>query len=180
MGTMSFPASAWGLPSCAVSCPGTAGGCGLKAKSAKARRSILNCQGGGGVAERSVRVLPPLPAKAPGRFGLPASLVGMLLPFAAFAVQWTFWGAIGPYAWFLFYPTVFFAPLFGGLWSGVAATVVSTLLAWYVFIPTEFSFRIEDPISVVSIALFAAMGVVFSLFHEHLRRLALKVAQAVT
>ena len=129
------------------------------------------------MAERPVRVLPPLPAKAPGRFGLPASLVGILLPFAAFAVQWTFWGAISPYAWFLFYPTVFFAPLFGGLWSGVAATVVSTLLAWYVFIPTEFSFSIEDPISVVSIALFAVMGVVFSLFHEHLRRLVLKVAQ---
>ena len=124
-----------------------------------------------------VRLSAPLVAKVPGRFGLRATLGGILLPLAAFAVQWTFWDAIGPYAWFLFYPTVFFAPLFGGLWSGIVATVISTLLVWYVFIPTAFSFNIEDPVSMVSIALFAVMGVVFSLFHEHLRRLVLKVAQ---
>jgi PAS domain S-box-containing protein len=124
-----------------------------------------------------VRLSAPFPAKAPGRFGLPASLAGILLPFAAFAVQWTFWDAINPYVWFIFYPTVFFAPLFGGLWSGIVATVISTLLVWYVFIPTAFSFSIENPISVVSIALFALMGVIFSLFHEHLRKLGLKVAQ---
>jgi len=124
-----------------------------------------------------VRLSAPLPAKAPGRFGLRATLGGILLPLAAFAVQWTFWDAISPYAWFLFYPTVFFAPLFGGLWSGIAATVISTLLVWYVFIPTAFSFNIEDPVSMVSIALFAAMGVIFSYFHEHLRKLGLKVAQ---
>ena len=124
-----------------------------------------------------VRLSAPLVAKAPGRFGLRATLGGILLPLAAFAVQWTFWDAISPYAWFLFYPTVFFAPLFGGLWSGIAATVISTLLVWYVFIPTAFSFNIEDPVSMVSIALFAAMGVIFSYFHEHLRKLGLKVAQ---
>jgi hypothetical protein len=102
-----------------------------------AKNAYFSLPGRVGMTE-PVRLSAPLVAKAPGIFGLRASLGGILLPLAAFAVQWTFWDAISPYAWFLFYPTVFFAPLFGGLWSGIVATVISTLLVWYVFILTAF------------------------------------------
>jgi len=68
--------------------------------------------------------------------------LAVLLPVLVFFLQWQLWYAIQPYAWFLFYPTVFFSVLIGRLRGGILATVISTLLVWFVFIPTEFSFAI--------------------------------------
>lgn len=99
--------------------------------------------------------------------GTPATsrvVLAACLPLVALALQWIFWSAIQPYVWFLFYPAVFLSSWVGGLRGGLAATLLSTLLVWYVFIPPPFSFALERPISALSMALFTAMGVAFSLF----------------
>jgi len=97
-------------------------------------------------------------------------VVAVLIPLVAFAVQWVFWEDIQPYAWFLFFPAVFSSSWVGRLWGGLLATVLSTLLVWYFFIPPHFSFALEHPVNLVSIIVFVGMGILFSLFHERLRQ----------
>jgi Domain of unknown function (DUF4118) len=58
----------------------------------------------------------------------------------------------------------------GGLRAGVAATVVSTLLVWWSFVPPQHTLVKEEPRYVLSAAMFVAMGILFSLFHDRLRR----------
>ena len=97
-------------------------------------------------------------------------ILAAVIPLVAFGLQWTFWSEIQPYAWFLFFPAVFFSSWFGGWRGGLLATCLSTVLVWYFFIPPQFSFAIPRPIVLISIGLFIAMGVIFSWFHERLRR----------
>ena len=94
--------------------------------------------------------------------------LAVLLPVLVFFLQWQLWYAIQPYAWFLFYPTVFFSVLIGRLRGGILATVISTLLVWFVFIPTEFSFAIQSPWAMLSVVVFFASGIGFSFFYEHI------------
>ena len=93
-----------------------------------------------------------------------------LIPLAAFGLQFVFWDAIQPYVWFLFFPAVFFSSWVGGLRGGLLATVLSVGLVWYFFIPPQFSFGIERPMSFFSIGMFVLMGVLFSYLHERLRQ----------
>ncbi len=102
--------------------------------------------------------------------------LAILLPLVAFGVQWGFWDFIKPYVWLLFFPAVFLSSWIGGLGSGVAATFLSTILVWFFFIPPRLSFTLESPISLFSIGVFFAMGVLFSLTHERLRRAERKAA----
>lgn len=86
-------------------------------------------------------------------------------------MQWIFWDALKPYAYILLYPTIFFAPMIGGLWAGIAATMMSTLIVWFVFLPPYLSFRLAESGPIQSLVLFAVMGIVFSIFHERMSRL---------
>lgn len=107
------------------------------------------------------------------RFDRPALrhvFLATLIPLVTLALQWIFWASIQPYVWFLFYPAVFLSAWIGGLCGGVAATVVSTLTVWWFFIPYRFSFALERPESAVSLAIFACMGMLFSLTQEQLRK----------
>jgi len=64
-----------------------------------------------------------------------------LIPLVAFVLQWTFWAAIQPYVWFLFFPAVFFSSWIGGKRAGLAATAFlydGCLVVF--FIPERFSF----------------------------------------
>jgi PAS domain S-box-containing protein len=97
-------------------------------------------------------------------------LLALLLPLAAFALQWFFWAAIQPYVWFFFYPAVFFSAWLGGLRGGLAATVLSTGVVWWFFIPSRYSFILERPASALAMGIFAGLGVLFSLTHERLRK----------
>jgi len=106
-------------------------------------------------------------------------MAAILIPLAAFALQWLFWPAIQPYAWFLFYPSIFLSSWVGGLRGGLAATAFSTLAVWWFFIPTPNSFNLERPASVISIAVFAVTGILFSLTHERLRRANRRAAAAL-
>ncbi|HWR03527.1 MAG TPA: ATP-binding protein [Humidesulfovibrio sp.] len=97
-------------------------------------------------------------------------LAALSIPLLAFAVQWTFWDAIKPYVWFLFFPAVFFSSRIGGLKGGLLATLLSAALVDYFFIPPQFAFAVSNPVSIISIVIFLGMGALFSLSHERLRQ----------
>lgn len=100
-------------------------------------------------------------------------LVALVPPLVTFAVQRFLWTSLSPFAWFLFYSAVFISSWYGGFWSGVGATLFSTLLVWSQFIPLEElegESRLDEPRYLVSTAAFVCMGLAFSTFHERLRR----------
>lgn len=107
------------------------------------------------------------------------SLAALLPPVVAFFVQWFFWSTLSPFAWFLFYPTVFISTWIGGYWSGIGATLLSTAIAWWAFIPPQWSLVIKDPLYVGSTLLHLTMGIAFSAVHGRLRRAKLDAAEAL-
>lgn len=94
----------------------------------------------------------------------------VLLPLLALGVQWLCWSWLQPFVWFLFYPAVFFSAWRGALRGGLWATAFSTLIVWYFFIPTQRSFIVQDSRSLLSVVMFAGMGVLFALVHERLKQ----------
>ncbi len=99
-------------------------------------------------------------AQNSSRFLRPISAV--LIPLVAFILQSIFWAAIKPFAWFFFFPAVYFSAWASGLSGGIIATIISTALAWWFFIPPEHSFALEDSFTLGSISLFMGMGILFS------------------
>ncbi|MCX7192065.1 MAG: DUF4118 domain-containing protein [Proteobacteria bacterium] len=106
-------------------------------------------------------------------------LLAVLLPLVACTLQWLLWDFITPYVWFLFFPAVFFSAWLGGLSGGLTATLISTLLVWYLFIPPVFSFTLGNSASALTIAMFVFMGSLFAFFFEHLRRTTLRTDEAL-
>lgn len=101
-----------------------------------------------------------------GRFA-----IALLLPFIAAGMQWLLWDPwIKPYVWFLFFPTAFFSAWIGGWRGGLAATLISALLVWFVFIAPQFSFVLEQTSSIFSIIVFILQGGLFAWMFERLRR----------
>jgi PAS domain S-box-containing protein len=99
----------------------------------------------------------------------PRLILAILLPFIACGVQWLLWDAyIKPYVWFLFFPAAFFSAWLGGLRGGLAGTVIGALLAWYVYIPPQFSLVLEQAASAASVALFVMMGSLYAWIFERL------------
>ncbi|MBI5889907.1 MAG: PAS domain S-box protein [Nitrosomonadales bacterium] len=96
-------------------------------------------------------------------------LLSLLLPFVACALQWWLWAYLSPYVWFLFFPVAFFSAWIGGFSGGIAATAISALLVWYVFMPKTFSFELDNPASAFSIVVFVIMGALFAFLFERLR-----------
>lgn len=93
----------------------------------------------------------------------------IIMPFVACGLQWLIWDAyIKPYVWFLFFPTAFFCAWLGGLRGGLVGTLISALLVWYVYIPPQFSFALDNPASAWSIGIFVVMGGLFAWFFERL------------
>ncbi|CAA6606461.1 membrane hypothetical protein [Rhodospirillaceae bacterium LM-1] len=88
--------------------------------------------------------------------------LSLLLPLTALGMQWLLWSWIEPFVWFFFYPAVFFSARFGGLRSGVASTLLSTLFVWHFFIPPRFSWQIDNPNAIWSMMLFFIMGCLIS------------------
>src|SRR3989338_89039 len=117
--------------------------------------------------------------KAQNPIKLNRLILAMLLPLVAFSLQSIFWAAIKPFAWFLFFPAVFFSSWIGGLPGGVIATLISTALAWWAFISPEHSFALEDPFQLVSIALFMGMGFLFGYTQERVDKANRKTAEAL-
>ncbi|HEY1373932.1 MAG TPA: PAS domain S-box protein [Candidatus Binatia bacterium] len=104
--------------------------------------------------------------------------------FAVFAVILAAWlrefldPAIGQgLPFIIFYPAVVLAAWFGGLGPGLCATVLAELIAWYMFIPVLYSFRILDRTALAQMIIFLLGGVLISLLAEGLHR-ARRKAQA--
>jgi PAS domain S-box-containing protein len=112
--------------------------------------------------------------------GLLRPALAMLPPAVALAVQTIFWSIFRPYAWFLFYPAVFFSSWIGGLPSGLISTVASVAIVSWFFLPPEHALSVERPEDVLSAVGFMSMGVLFSIFHGRLRRVNEQVAEALT
>ncbi|HLF96067.1 MAG TPA: PAS domain S-box protein [Methylococcaceae bacterium] len=110
--------------------------------------------------------------------GIPRPLLALLPPLAACFLQWQFWAVIRPSAWLLFYPAVFCSSWIGGPFAGLIATVLSTALAWWFFIPPEYGFSKADPESIVSAAVFVGMGILFSHGHARLRQATQQAAES--
>jgi len=100
------------------------------------------------------------------------SLVALLPPLLAVALQWALWALIEPLIWFLFYPAIFISSWIGGRRSGVIATIMSVALVWWFFIPSRHSFALSSitPAHFFSTGAFFGMGVLFAAFHERLRK----------
>ena len=102
--------------------------------------------------------------------------LAVLIPAGTFVAQTALWDYVSPYAWFLFYPCIFFSALVAGLYGGLLSTAISTTLVWFCFIPPRYSFAVEKPGLFVSIAGFALTGIVFSVFSDRMRRQNLRMA----
>jgi len=73
---------------------------------------------------------------------------------AATFLRWV----IGPYAmqgtpFITYYPAILLATFLGGLWPGILATAASAVLAWFAFIPPQWSLEVGRP-EAVSLTLF--------------------------
>jgi diguanylate cyclase (GGDEF)-like protein/PAS domain S-box-containing protein len=100
----------------------------------------------------------------------PLRVAAAMLPLlAALTLQWLFWPWIDPYAWFLFYPAVLASSWIGGLAAGLSATAAAVVTVWWFFIPAQYSW-VKDNAPVFPAAVFATMGIIFSLLHDRLRR----------
>ncbi|MFA7398974.1 MAG: PAS domain S-box protein, partial [Sideroxydans sp.] len=106
-------------------------------------------------------------------------LIAVLPPLVAGLLQWYFWDAIQPYVWLLLFPAVFISSWRGGLYSGLVSTVFSATLAIWFFIPPQFSFAVDSPMSLISASVFCVMGVMFSISHEIRIRLERQAAEAM-
>ena len=100
----------------------------------------------------------------------PRLIVSILLPFLALAAQWLLWPWLKPFVWFLFFPAVFFSARLGGLWGGLASSVLCAGIVWYFFLPPQLNWAIQNPNNLWSVGLFLAMGWLFSDTQERLRR----------
>lgn len=104
------------------------------------------------------------------RFPTAIPLLAMLAPLVAFILQWIFWGFIQPYAWFLFYPAVFISSWIGGRRVGLLATAISVAAVWWSFMPPEYTFVKGNIEFIFPAAVFIGTGILFSFFHERLRK----------
>jgi PAS domain S-box-containing protein len=95
-------------------------------------------------------------------------LLALLAPLVALAVQWALWPWLKPYAWFLFYPAIFLSARIGGLRASVLATVLSTTLVLWFFVPPEHSFEVKANY-VFPAALFLVVGIVSGILRERVR-----------
>jgi PAS domain S-box-containing protein len=100
----------------------------------------------------------------------PRLALSILLPLAACGLQWLLWEYIKPYAWVVFFPTVFFCAWLGGLRGGLIGTTLSAVLAWYFFIPSPASLFAGNPAGVIAITVFLIMGYLFAFLFERLHK----------
>src|SRR5712675_2180719 len=104
-------------------------------------------------------------------------LAATLPPLSALIVQ-SFY-SLPSVRWSLFYPAVFIASWLGGFRSGVGATLLSTALLWYYFMPPRHTLIKSDPRFYLTAMIFIVMGVVVSTLHRRLRRVSRDVAEAL-
>ena len=98
-------------------------------------------------------------------------VLAMLPPMVAFIIQWTFWSAFQPLLWYVFYLAVFLSACIGGFVTGLLSTLISVVVVWYYFILPQLSFVLSNSMALVSISVFAVMGLLFSITLGHMKKL---------
>ena len=94
--------------------------------------------------------------------------VAALLPGLALAMQILLWPWIKPLFWFFFFPAVYFSARLSGFRGGMIATLLSLLVIWFYYLAPQGS--AVDPASLLTAAMFLAMGYLFSRFSETFHR----------
>jgi PAS domain S-box-containing protein len=118
------------------------------------------------------------PAEPPITRRVTRSVLALLPPLVALVVQHTLWTLIQPYVWFLFYPAVFVSSWIGGLRAGLTATLASTALVWWFFVPPQHSI-VKAPSQLLPAGVFIAMGVLFGVLNDRLRKANQRASEAL-
>jgi PAS domain S-box-containing protein len=108
-----------------------------------------------------------------------AVTVAVVLCLAAFTLQSLLWPLLAPFAWIIFAFTLLLSAWIGGTWSGICATVLSTALVWWRFLPLERLPHPEGPRYAISTGVFVLIALAFSAFQGHLRRATRDAAAAL-
>ena len=106
--------------------------------------------------------------------------LALVPPFVALGLQLSLWSVIAPFSWFLFFPAVFISSWIGGLRPGLVATAISASVAWYFFVVPRYVLFKGATNTLLTLTVFVVMGVLFSVFHERLRRANARAADALT
>ena len=114
----------------------------------------------------------PASARPSPRRVLAATIIPLL---AVFTIEAFFWGATG--RWTLFYPAVLVCALVGGFEAGVAATLLSTALIWWYFVPPEHVLLKPGAPKYLMAATFLFMGTVVSAVIRRMQRNAAELAR---
>lgn len=96
-------------------------------------------------------------------------VLALLLPLGAVILQAALFAFLQPYVWFLFYSAVFASSWVGGRRAGLLATVLTTVLVLWFFVPPVYSL-VKDPRQYVPAGVFFIMGCIFAVFHDLLRK----------
>lgn len=106
--------------------------------------------------------------------------VALAVTAASVLARWSLepvWGMAFPFI--TLFPAVMFSAWFGGLGPGILATVISSMGAAYVWAQPTGSWSVLDPDQLLSLAVFAAVGIVFSVLNEASRRTAAALLESV-
>ena len=125
----------------------------------------------GGRSESSVdRAVRMLAASNPRLSTLRLLVTGIAPPLAVFAIELLLSHPTG--RWSLFYPVVFACAWFGGVASGLVATLLSAMLVWWTFVPPEHALLKPGGAHYVVALVFIGMGVLISKMVDDYRRAA--------
>lgn len=92
------------------------------------------------------------------------------LPLLATVIQWLLWPVIKPFSWFVYWPTVYFCVLYGTFKEGVLAILLSTIFAWWFFVPESLSWTKHNSLAYFSLVIFIAANVTASYFYNRLKK----------
>jgi signal transduction histidine kinase len=95
--------------------------------------------------------------------------IALALPALAVALTYASWSILSPSSWFFFYPAVFVAAWIGSVPAGLTATVASAVLCYYCFTYPRYTWILTHPADLWMVALFVAMGGLFTLVFDRLR-----------
>ena len=109
------------------------------------------------------------------------SIWSVVLVAAATLLRLGFLQLLGTRATYItFYPAVTLAALYGGLPAGLLATVLSAMVADYLWLQPTHTFAITDPADWLSIAIFIVSGTLISVVAEAMHRARARASQAET
>src|SRR5688500_2316315 len=80
----------------------------------------------------------------------------------------------------LFFPAIVACAWFGGLGPGLLCTAFSGTIAWYVFIPPQYSFKASDPTAPWQLLIFLLAGMLISVLAENLHRARRTIDEGLT